>query len=227
MNVKEDIQGDHLFVPFLPAQGATGIDAIAQTMQSFGRNKIGHAPWATTYPSMPAVQFSIAYSNDNFYLQFDVEEDFIRAANGKANEPVYEDSCVEFFISLDGGDIYYNFEFNAIGTVLASYGASKTDRQFLPLSLVDQVESQSTIRRLAKSLVVSWQLTVVIPFTVFQNHPSLTLSGKICKANFYKCGDLLPEPHFLCWSPVHNETPNFHLPQYFGTLSFAVAEVNE
>ena len=38
------------------------------------------------------------------------------------------------------------------------------------------------------------------------------------KANFYKCGDETLHPHFGCWNPVVAEEPNFHLPEFFGTL---------
>jgi hypothetical protein len=46
------------------------------------------------------------------------------------------------------------------------------------------------------------------------------LKGKTCRANFYKCGDDLPEPHFLSWNNIIADKPDFHLPQYFGTLTF-------
>jgi hypothetical protein len=37
-------------------------------------------------------------------------------------------------------------------------------------------------------------------------------------ANFYKCGDETPEPHFLSWNPIDLPKPNFHVPQFFGQL---------
>lgn len=39
-------------------------------------------------------------------------------------------------------------------------------------------------------------------------------------ANFYKCGDKLQTPHFLSWNPINLEKPNFHCPEFFGTLNF-------
>ena len=36
---------------------------------------------------------------------------------------VCNDSCVEFFVSLDNCKTYYNFEFNAIGSIHACYRA--------------------------------------------------------------------------------------------------------
>jgi hypothetical protein len=40
------------------------------------------------------------------------------------------------------------------------------------------------------------------------------------KANFYKCGDELQTPHFLSWNPIEIDQPDFHRPDFFGTLEF-------
>ena len=50
--------------------------------------------------------------------------------------------------------------------------------------------------------------------TVYGNADYQT--GRVIRANFYKCGDETPIPHFGMWSPVDNETPDFHRPEYFG-----------
>ena len=53
------------------------------------------------------------------------------------------------------------------------------------------------------------------------NHINFTLeSGKIIRANFYKCGDLTPQEHYLSWNPMTSETPAFHRPCDFGLLTF-------
>jgi hypothetical protein len=39
-------------------------------------------------------------------------------------------------------------------------------------------------------------------------------------ANFYKCGDELPTPHFLSWNPIEWKEPSFHRPEQFGKLIF-------
>ena len=40
------------------------------------------------------------------------------------------------------------------------------------------------------------------------------------RANFYKCGDKTLQPHFLSWSPIHSEKPDFHRPEDFGIINF-------
>ena len=40
------------------------------------------------------------------------------------------------------------------------------------------------------------------------------------RANFYKCGDGTSVPHFLSWSHIETETPDFHCPEFFGNMHF-------
>jgi hypothetical protein len=85
--------------------------------------------------------------------------------------------------------------------------------------LVNQVKTFSTIH-CEQGKGFYWELTMIIPFSIF-THDSLTnLINTKCRANFYKCGDLLPDPHFIAWSDIKSEKPNFHLPDYFGLLQF-------
>lgn len=66
----------------------------------------------------------------------------------------------------------------------------------------------------------TWELALVIPATAFFRHHIDTLDGRVMKGNFYKCGDMLQTPHYLSWSPIRLERPQFHCPQFFGTLRF-------
>ena len=49
---------------------------------------------------------------------------------------------------------------------------------------------------------------------------NLPKGTKDSKANFYKCGDNMPQKHYLSWHPIEIEKPNFHRPDHFGTLYF-------
>ena len=66
----------------------------------------------------------------------------------------------------------------------------------------------------------SWEVALVIPYSAFFMHNVTSLGGKTIRANFYKCGDKLQTPHFLSWSPIDLEKPNFHCPEFFGELHF-------
>ena len=65
-----------------------------------------------------------------------------------------------------------------------------------------------------------WEVALIIPYAVFFKHQIESLDGKEIKANFYKCGDELQTPHFLSWNPIEIDQPDFHRPDFFGTLEF-------
>ena len=67
---------------------------------------------------------------------------------------------------------------------------------------------------------IHWELLLIIPVDIFIYHELDSLRSKFCRANFYKCGDKLPEPHFISWSAIHSPEPDFHLPDFFGELYF-------
>ena len=206
-----------LIVPHLKGvSGNSSLSAISLQLDNVTKHTIGYTPWAD-YTYKPNVNFSIAYADDCLFLKYEVEEKAIRAVNTIINSPVYEDSCVEFFIGFDDTG-YYNFEFNCIGNRLAEFGKEKTGRELLPETLLKKIKSQAMIIQNDDS--VSWQLTVAIPFEIFIHHRLSTLRGKQCRVNFYKCGDLLPEPHFVTWCNIESTEPNFHLPEFFGSIVF-------
>ena len=182
-------------------------------------NELMHQPWQPV-GDKPEVSFCISYGDDAIYLKFNVKEKYFKATYQQTNDPVYKDSCVEFFIGFDDDHTYYNFEFNALGTTLVGYGIPG-NREHLPVTLINNIKTFAGSKTVSdSSLPFEWELSMAIPFNLFYKHSISTLKGKTCKANFYKCGDDLPEPHFLCWNNIIAGKPNFHLPEFFGALIF-------
>lgn len=185
-------------------------------------HSIGHQNWLDV--EGVKVSFTMGHDGLNIYLMYHVEEPQVRAVNTSFNSPVWEDSCVEFFFSPDADkEYYYNFEINAIGTVLCGYGKDRHKREHLPDSVLTQVE---TLPSLGKKAIAgiwglsTWDLQVKIPLEVLVFNKIENLSGLDAKGNFYKCGDKLEHPHYLSWAPVRTPEANFHLPEHFGELSF-------
>jgi hypothetical protein len=211
----------NLKVPYIDFDTTGTLEEISETLDGLEQHAIDQVSWPS-YPYTPVVSFSIAYTEDAILLKYFVQEDSVRICCHTTNGPVHEDSCVEFFISFDDEAEYYNLEFNCIGVCFAAFGKSRCDRQLLPQ------ESISLIRRMAQiesfteegGRQVNWQLTLIIPMDVFIHHNISHLRERICKVNFYKCGDALPEPHFLSWKRVAADSPDFHLPEYFGAMQF-------
>ena len=211
---------NHLEVETLKtANSNAAINEVSFFLDSVQRNKLKYFPWKA-YDYHPNVHFAIAYGTDCIFLKYYVNEKFIRAANGAANGPVYEDTCVEFFFSFENEKAYYNFEFNCVGTALIGYGETKTERELLPAPLISKIKYQSVINNDQPGKDIHWELTVAIPFSLFSHNKPDTMKGKKCRANFYKCGDSLPMPHFASWSNIKWPEPNFHLPEFFGSVHF-------
>jgi len=206
-----------LEIPFIPInQKDVSFQKLSFILNSYNKNLLSYNLWPLSDIS-PVASFVIAHNRDSVFLKYFIEEPNIRACETQINGKIWEDSCVEFFISFNKDDNYYNLEFNCIGTGLIGYGSTKQDRELLSAESINKIKSYSTIMTNENKY---WELLLIIPSGVFMYHKLSSLSGMECRANFYKCGDLLPKPHFLAWSNIESIEPNFHLPQYFGQIVF-------
>jgi len=198
------------------------LQVVSELMDLQPKQQIDNLLWSDS-GYKPHVSFAIAYTDSAILLKYYVQEEHSKADYREINDPVYKDSCVEFFIAFDNEPNYYNLEFNRLGTALVGYGPDKNERIPVKNELIKDIKTYSTIRDVATGggALTTWQLSLVIPFTLFQHHHVTSLANRQCSANFYKCGDDLPEPHFLSWNNIDNSKPNFHLPQFFGKVQFA------
>ena len=177
----------------------------------------------TAYPYAPQVEFRIAHTGDYLLLHFRVTEASVRAVAAEDNGRVWEDSCVEFFIQTDEQQpLYYNIECNCAGTLLIGHGV-RGNRTHAEKAVMDSVQRWSSLGRTPFEERVgacSWELVEVIPVSALFGDTVDRLDGKVWRANFYKCGDLLQTPHFLSWNPIDLPEPCFHCPDFFGQITF-------
>jgi len=186
-------------------------------------NKIDCVNW-TDYPYKPDVKFRIAWSVDEIYLQYVVREKYVRAhfIDDTGAQP-YKDSAVEFFMIPGNDSIYYNLELNCIGVGTFAGGALRTDRTRFGKNVTEQIRRSSSLGKSGFDTQTGdfeWKITIAIPLSIYSLSDVPPLAGRIVKANFYKCGDELPEKCYLSWNPIVLEKPNFHSPQFFGELLF-------
>jgi hypothetical protein len=197
-------------------------DQVIPKKSRRGLHQVNHQNWVKS--EGVHASFDIFHDGKVIYLLYYVQEKQVRAVNTEYHSPVWEDSCVEFFFSLKGDENrYYNFEFNAIGTILAAYGKDRHNRTPLPVEVLDKLEVLPSLGRDPIGVInepVKWNLQVRIPQEAFIFTPMDDLSGVDGYANFYKCGDKLNSPHYLSWNPVLTEQPDFHTPRFFRHLSF-------
>ena len=209
-----------LTVPYVAIEaGNVRQDILRDLFSQVKAHNLDYEPWPGNN-TRPEIGFKAIYSDTAIFLKFKVNEKYYRAQHQQINCPVFEDSCVEFFIGFGDNGPYYNFEFNAIGTTLVGYGTGR-DRELLDAALIKGIKTWAISNISDNELLpFHWELMLSIPFNVFSKHNITSVKGLTCRGNFFKCGDKLPEPHFLCWNNVTAAEPNFHLPQYFGKIVF-------
>jgi len=176
-----------------------------------------------SYSYRPKVKFRIAHTDQSVLLHFKVTEASVRAKYSNDNGAVWTDSCVEFFSMPANDGIYYNIECNCIGTILIGAGPARENREHAPEQITSLVQRWSSLGHEPfeeKVEETDWEVALIIPYGVFFKHQIRSLDEVEIKANFYKCGDELQTPHFVSWNPIAVDKPDFHRPDFFGTLDF-------
>lgn len=183
---------------------------------------IDNFPWLKSYT--PQTEVRMYYTDTDFHVRFQAYETEIRAQYTKMNDPVYKDSCVEFFVNPDPDKDarYMNFEINPLGTMLVGMGTRRNDRVLVDLRKEEGVAVCSSLHRdrISEYEGSCWTIELILSFAFFRKY-----YGEIpfqsewrLKGNFYKCGDESPYPHFGCWNRIEAEHPDFHRPEFFGDI---------
>ena len=169
------------------------------------------------YPYAPKVSVRIAYSEKVLVLLYNVSEEHTLGKVLENNGPVWEDSCVETFIKDPVGEGYYNIEVNCIATKLAAHRLSRTDFELFDKEKLAEIKCFSSLPHIETDIEnKEWALLEIIPFSIL----GLEKAPESLNVNFYKCGDNCRQPHYLSWSPIALEKPNFHCPEFFGEIMF-------
>jgi len=171
----------------------------------------------------PLVKIRGFYTDMFIYLFYNVFEDRVTARYTNINDPVFKDSCVEFFINLfpKNKEEYFNIEMNVIGTVKMGYGI-KRNRSDLNPDDVKKIKVLTSVKTPITGVYgnFSWQLYCAIPFSLLESYTGLRFTKMDAIGNFYKCGDETEFKHYGMWNPVNNPKPDFHLPEFFGKFIF-------
>ena len=218
-----------LRIPFLGESLSSDYQEMRATLLKSGVPlKIDKINWQE-YPFQPEVKVICGYSYTQILLLFEVENDFFRATAKVDQDSVWEDSCVEFFVTSQNVEefsgqllekiVYRNFEFNCQGVCFSASG-TKSDRTLLEADEMASILRFPVIQsqnQPEEGDRFNWELIVAIPLDLLG-----LKRGDCFFANFYKCGDLTREVHFLSWNPIAAESPDFHLPGFFGKVQLAL-----
>ena len=210
-----------LEIPFLETDEIQQIDKLNHLMDGLQATAIDCNPWPAFQADAKA-NFLMAHNGEAILLKYVIAEKYI-AANEVNNGDIHNDSCVELFIAFDDQG-YYNLEFNCLGFTKIGYGNGRDHRKLLPIDIIRQLSFSSKIN--ANSIInkksgFDWEIMLVIPRVIFTEHKIASFHNLNAKGNFYKCGDGLPQPHFLTWSMIKADQPDFHRREFFGELVFS------
>ena len=198
------------------------VEKLCEVFSTLDENRILNCNWPEQFPYTPQVSFKAFHNGEKFFLQYNVTEKDLHSKIVDNFGEVWTDPCVEVFIAPDE-NTYYNFECTCIGRMLVACHAKGKETEPMSLDMLATIERYPTLGSENFALregEQSWSIIEVIPSAALFNHDVPEWSGLSMRANFYKCGDNLPNPHFLSWNKIDFPRPNFHLPEFFGEIVF-------
>ena len=207
-------------IPFIENLETMTFEELSDSLELHGaRQYVDSAAWAE-YPYRPVTVFDAAASRTHLFVRFFVRGLGLKALYANDNEPVWQDSCVEVFIGDTDGCGYRNFEMNCIGTLLSAHQQARgVDVVRITAEDAAKVIRHTSLTRetfTEKEGIHEWSAAIGIPFAL------LGIGGRpeTLRANFYKCADGSRWMHYVSWSPISTPKPDFHRPEFFGTLIF-------
>lgn len=178
----------------------------------------------------PVTEVRLAWDGQGLQGLFRVQDRFVRSVQRGVQVPVYQDSCVEFFVQPVEGGGYFNFEFNAGGAMLVYWieDPQRTAGGFRRYTILTEADCRTVGIAASLPPVIDpeittpqvWTLGFTIPLSLLERYagPLQPLAGGHWRGNFYKCGDGTSHPHWAAWSAV--DELDFHCPPCFGQLDF-------
>lgn len=174
--------------------------------------------WESEPPYRPNTYFKMGVVGEDLVATLKCYEENPRAVFENRDDPIYRDSCLEFFVApLEDREEYINVEMNSKGAFLCEFGKGKFDR-----ALVSSLTERSPMVEAFKNedgQGVFWGVTVKLTKAFLQDlYKTENIDFTTVKANFYKCGDDCEIQHYLAFSPVTTLPPGFHNPECFAVF---------
>lgn len=173
--------------------------------------------WESAPPYRPKTYFKLGIVGEDMIAVLKCYEDNPRAVFTKRDDPVYRDSCLEFFVApLAEREEYINIETNSKGVFLCEFGKGRDNRALVSTLTESSPCVKAFTGESADGLFwgVEIKLTKDFLSELYNTHKE-NIDFKTVRANFYKCGDDCDTPHYLAFSPVTTLPPGFHNPQCF------------
>lgn len=196
---------------------------IEEIFENHQSHEIDCCNWPAEFPYSPKAAFKLFHDGERLYIKFTVTENDIKAAVTEDQGRTWTDPCVEFFVSPEANLDYYNFECTCTGKLLLAWHPADAPKEAAAKEVIDSVKRSPSLGTEPFPLRTgehTWSVIEVIPAKALFRSGVESFDGKEMGANFYKCGDELPTPHFLSWNAIEWPEPSFHRPEQFGKLIF-------
>ena len=171
--------------------------------------------WRGNHPDpQRSTEVSVMWSPDELYLRFRCRYRKLHVfadsePNGRRHE-LWDRDVAETFLQSDrfGEKHYKEFEVSPNG-------------QWLDLDITPQglTHISSGMRSMVKMDEAGhfWTAEVAIPMAALT--PKFD-PAQFWRVNFFRCEGIDPDRFYSAWQPSHTPTPDFHVPEAFGTLRF-------
>ena len=167
-------------------------------------------------PANIACTAQVCYDETAMYVRMTAKEQNIRAEETELLGMPCLDSCLEFFFRpFENSMRYINIELNPNCCMWLGYRNKEN-------KLIRIEEPSSILDAKAVRTEDGWEVTYRVPAALIAKYFDgfKFESGKNLPANFYKCGDLTVQKHYIAWNIIEQETPAFHVPEWFGMTTF-------
>jgi hypothetical protein len=177
-------------------------------------------------PDLPRTLVKAAWDDDNLYVAFDVEDDYLRSTFTADDDHLWEQDTVEIMVDPDGdGNNYFELQVSPGNKHFDTrYDSRRTPRPFGHLDWNSGLKSGVRINGTLNDTVrdESYTVEIAIPWTAFaagEPKHEKPKAGSTWRINYYVL-DARNEhdQRAVAWSPPR--VGDFHVPRRFGTILF-------
>lgn len=198
--------------------------SLGEEFEALPFTRLTYSLWENGDPYRPPTFFKMALVQNALTVELRCFEDEPKALFKKRDEPIWCDSCLEFFLEpLQDRKEYINIECNALGTFLCEFGEGREGRKFVKELTALSPSVSPYKKRTTDGNCWGVKITVTKDFiaSLYGVKPD-EVDFKHLRANFYKCGDECERPHYLAFRPVGTNPPGFHAPDYFTNFELKI-----
>lgn len=161
------------------------------------------------------------------YVFFTSYDAFISSHLTQRDDPVSRDDCVEVFIAPDTSRIenYFNFEFNAITTILDRSPLMERSGRWNADGIKVASHIAGTLND-SSDVDDYWTMEIAIPLSTFETFaPDIPpQQGQQWRLNLYRTGGDV-NLQYATWSNTLRPKPQFHAPDRFGIVTFSTTPI--